>query len=303
MVALLALLASAASTPVIDGGTSDAGPPDTASATISGFDPRWSRVTKPVRGPALAIGQPGAGCVQGARALPLQGPGWTVLHPRRNRHYGHPTLIKFIRKLAAQLQRKRLPALFVGDLSQPAGGPTSSNHRSHQTGIDVDLWYAPPAEEWTPGESPLPPAPLMVDLRTKNMLPAWTPKVARLVRIVAANPAVDRIFVHPSIKRELCQDKARHGPWLRRVRPWWGHHDHLHARLLCPEDSPDCITREPLPEGDGCDKGLDWWFSDDALQTFAQRKPPGVGAPAMPEKCEELLAGRRIVKETVPPPR
>lgn len=300
MVALLALFVSAA--PAVDGGTGDAGPPDAASATISAFDPRWSRVARPVRGPALVIGQPGAGCVQGARALPLQGPGWTLVHPRRNRHYGHPTLIAFIRKLAARLQRKRLPPLFVGDLSQPAGGPTSTSHRSHQTGIDVDLWYAPPAEAWTPGKSPAPPAPLVVDLPTKKMLPAWNAKVARLVRIVAADPAVDRIFVHPAVKRELCQDQARRGPWLRRVRPWWGHHDHLHARLRCPEDSPDCIARDPLPEGEGCDKGLDWWFSDDAAQTYAKRKPPGVGAPAMPEKCEELLAGRRILRQTVPLP-
>jgi penicillin-insensitive murein endopeptidase len=293
MVALFTLLVSAASASAVDGGIADPSTPDAAPATIPAFDPRWSRVPRPAPGPARAIGQPGAGCVQGARALPLRGAGFAVVHPERNRHYGHPALIGFLTQLAAQLRREKLPPLFVGDLSQPAGGPTPTGHRSHQTGIDVDLWYTGPGKRWSPGRSSAPPAPSVVDLRTKKLLPAWNAKVARFVQIVASDPTVDRIFVHPSVKRALCQDKARRGPWLRRVRPWWGHQDHLHARLRCPEDSPDCTTREPLPDGEGCDNSLDWWFSNDAAKTAAKRKPPGEGAPAMPEKCEELLAGGR----------
>ena len=293
MLALLAVLASTASAPAVDGGLRDAGAPAAAPATIPAFDPRWSHITRPVPGAPQAIGQPGAGCVQGAQALPLRGPGWTVVHPERNRHYGHPALIAFLRKLAAELRREKLPPLFVGDLGQPAGGPTPTGHRSHQTGIDVDLWYAGPDKHWSPGKAPAPAAPSVVDLRTKKLLPAWNAKVARLVEIVAGNPAIDRIFVHPTVKRVLCQDQAHRGPWLRSVRPWWGHQDHLHARLRCPDDSPDCTMREPLPEGDGCDKGLDWWFSGDATKTAAKRKPPGEGAPAMPEKCERLISGGR----------
>ena len=289
--ALVALLVSAATTGAPDAGALDAVPsPDAATPTIERFDPRWSRVTKPVPGPALAIGLPGAGCVQGAQALPLRGPGFTLAHPERNRHFGHPSVIAFLRKVAAQARREKLPPLFVGDLGQPAGGPTPTGHRSHQSGIDVDVWYAPPAKAWSPGKGPAPPAPSMVDLRSKKMLPGWNEKVARLVELVAEDPTVDRIFVHPAIKRALCRDKARRGPWLRTVRPWWGHQDHMHARLVCPDKSPDCVQPHPLPEGEGCDASLDWWLSDDAAKTAGKRKPPGEGAPAMPEKCEELLA-------------
>jgi len=225
--------------------------------------------------------------------LPLRGPGFVVARPERHRHFGHPALVAFIRKVAAQGRAEKLPVLLVGDMGQPRGGPTPTGHRSHQSGIDVDLWYAGPAKRWSPGKSPAPPAPSVVDLRTKKMLPTWNAKVARLVQSVATNPTIDRIFVHPAVKRALCQDRAHRGPWLQRVRPWWGHQDHLHVRLRCPEDSPDCTAREPLAEGEGCDKSLDWWFSDDAARTAAKRKPPGEGAPAMPGKCEALLAGER----------
>jgi penicillin-insensitive murein endopeptidase len=287
MVACFALLVAAAAPASPDGGVSDAAAPDASPPTIPAFDPRWSRVAKPAPGPARVIGQPGAGCLQGAQALPLRGPGWSVAHPERNRHFGHPTLLAFVRKLATQARRAKLPLLVVGDLSQPAGGATPTGHRSHQSGIDVDLWYAPPVR--SPDRASAPKAPAVVDLRTKKLLPAWTAGVAQLVRLVAADPTVDRIFVNPSVKRALCQDKAQRGPWLRLVRPWWGHEDHLHARLRCPSDSPDCAEPQPLPEGDGCDRSLDWWFSDDAAKTAAKRKPPGEGAPAMPEKCQALL--------------
>jgi penicillin-insensitive murein endopeptidase len=99
---------------------------------------------------------------------------------------------------------------------------------------------------------------------------------------------VDRLFVHPAVKRALCQDKGR-GPWLQRVRPWWGHHDHFHLRLRCPPESADCKEAQPLPAGEGCDASLDWWFSEDAHATAAKRGPPGEGAPPMPKQCELLL--------------
>ena len=247
-------------------------------------------MTKPAPGPALVLGQPGAGCVQGARALPLRGPGFVVARPERHRHFGHPALVAFIRKVAAQVRAEKLPVLLVGDLGQPRGGPTPTGHRSHQSGIDVDLWYAPPKQRFAPGQDPAPPAPSVVDLRTKKMLPTWNQRVARLLEIVGAMPEVDRVFVHPSVKRALCQDKARRGPWLRLLRPWWGHQDHLHVRLRCPADSPDCVAGAPLPAGEGCDAGLDWWFSEDAAKAAARRPPLGQGAPAMPAACAKLLA-------------
>jgi penicillin-insensitive murein endopeptidase len=282
----LALLGSFLATP--DGGANDSGPDAGAEHPVPTFHPRWSRVATPKKGPAFAMGQPGAGCVQGAVALPLQGAGWVVVHPERHRGFGHPSLIAYVRKLAAMARKDQLGLLTVGDLGQPRGGPTPSGHRSHQSGLDVDLWYGPPAKSFLPGKIPAPPAPVVVDLRTNKMTPAWNRRVVKLIEAAASSPAVDRIFVHPAVKRALCEGKVGRAPWLGRVRPWWGHQDHFHVRLRCPEDSPDCTLPTPLPEGEGCD-AIKWWFSEDARKTAAKRGPPGENAPAMPDKCEAVL--------------
>jgi penicillin-insensitive murein endopeptidase len=209
-----------------------------------------------------------------------------VVHPERHREFGHPLLLAYLRDLASRARREHLGLLCVGDLGQPRGGPLPSGHRSHQNGLDVDIWYGPPAKPPALGQSPV--APIVVDLRAGKLLPAWSSRVARLIESAASNATVDRIFVNPAIKRALCQSKDR-GPWLQRVRPWWGHHDHFHLRLRCPTNSADCKEPQPLPAGEGCDASLAWWFSEDAHATAAKRGPPGEGAPAMPDQCELLL--------------
>jgi len=289
MLGLLAfLLSSFAALPPDAGATGPAVDAGAAPAPRT-FDSRWSHVTAPAKGPPLVLGLPGAGCVQGAVALPLHGAGWSVARPERHREFGHPSLIAFLRKLAALARKDQLGLLVVGDLGQPRGGPTPTGHRSHQSGLDVDLWYGAPAKPIAHSKAPAPGAPSVVDLRTNKMLPAWNGRVARLVETAASLPAVDRIFVHPAVKRALCQDKARRGPWLARVRPWWGHQDHFHVRLGCPKDSPECTLPQPLPAGEGCDGSLNWWFSEDSRKTAAKRSLPGENAPAMPEPCEEVL--------------
>lgn len=284
--ALALLLTTWAELAVDAGASSDARTTGIASSAQA-FDARWSRVASPTRGPARAIGLPGAGCVQGAAALPEHGQGWDLVHPERHRQFGHSDLIAYVRRLAKALRREKLPRLFVGDLGQPRGGPTPTGHRSHQSGLDVDLWYAPPSGAFVPGKSS---APEVASLATKKILPAWTRKVARLVEIAASDPAVDRVFVHPAVKRALCADKSMRGDWLSRVRPWYGHQDHFHVRLLCPADSPDCTAAQPLPSGDGCGNALDWWFSDEPAKTAAKRGAPGENAPAMPAQCEQILS-------------
>jgi penicillin-insensitive murein endopeptidase len=285
---LIAILTSSLAVASPDGGSTDAAEAVPPAPAVRSFDLRWSRVSKPKPGPPRAIGQPGSGCVQGALALPLRAAHWIVVHPERHREFGHPALLTFLRKLAGLAHREKLGLLHVGDLGQARGGPTPSGHRSHQNGLDVDLWYEPPAKPISPGQ-PVPPAPSVVDLRTGKILPAWNARVARLIEAAASDPAVDRIFVHPGVKRALCQNKLRRGPWLQRVRPWWGHQDHLHVRLRCPVGNLDCAEPQPLPVGEGCDASLNWWFSEDAHTTAAKRGPPGEGAPAMPEKCESVL--------------
>ncbi len=259
-------------------------PPSWTSSTV------WSMEETPAAGPARAIGSYAGGCVRGAVALPAIGPGFEVLHRSRHRFFGHPALVEFVRRLAAQATARNLPPLLIGDLSQPRGGPAASDHGSHQSGLDVDVSYTRPAEAaarpLTEEERERTSFPPVVDVDDGTLNALWNDRIPELLAIAAADPAVDRMFVNPVVKREMCARSAG-APWLRRLRPWWGHHDHFHVRLRCPASSPTCRAQPPVPEGDGCNE-LAWWFDHDAL---AERQAtPGVrSAPALPGECRALV--------------
>ncbi len=267
----------------------------------------WNAQRAPSPGPAQAIGGTSAGCLQGAATLPVSGPGYEVLHLERNRRYGHPELIAFVRRLGKAAKARRLGLVVVGDLSQPRGGPTPSGHRSHQTGLDVDLGYTAPAG-FRAGHIPAatrehaaPPA--VIDLQTHAPTAAWSAKSVKLLAAAASDPAVDRIFVNPAIKRMLCEGPERKAPWAERIRPWWGHHDHFHVRLKCPEGNLACVPQEPPPD-DGCGPSLAWWFGGDAQSTQDRRRQAGErSGPKVPEACMALLAPPPNVAAGDHPPR
>jgi penicillin-insensitive murein endopeptidase len=250
---------------------------------------------KPTPGPAQAVGGCSSGCLLGGESLPPSGPGYEVLHLSRKRFYGHPALLEFVRRLAAAAQRKHVGPLIVGDLSQARGGPTPSGHRSHQSGLDADLGYAAPPS-LHPGhvrrrdrERLAPSA--VVDLKTQKMIRPWGKRVARLLELAADDPAVDRIFVNPAVKRALCETPARGAPWMSKLRPWWGHHDHFHVRLKCPPDSPLCREQDPVPDDDGCGATLAWWFTGDAQATHDRREQQEPARPpVLPAECSALVA-------------
>ena len=70
----------------------------------------------------------------------------------------------------------------------------------------------------------------------------------KLIYLAAIDDRVERIFVAPGIKRGLCQSfKGKDRSWLSKIRPWFGHRAHMHVRLKCPKDSPNCIAQDPVP--------------------------------------------------------
>jgi penicillin-insensitive murein DD-endopeptidase len=250
---------------------------------------RWSQQLTPKSGPPRSIGAYNAGCLQGAFALPSEGLGFEVLHLHRHRYFGHPVLVDFVRRLAERAQAEGLPALLVGDLAQARGGPTPSDHGSHQSGLDVDVAYTRPAQSLS---SPIAAVeredlqfPAVVDLATHRLTAAWSPRIADLIALAAEDPAVERIFVNASVKRELCSLEPRGAAWAAKIRPWWGHHDHFHVRLGCPGGSPECRAQPPVPDGDGCGASLAWWFGHEARQPAPAHRPP----PVLPASCRDLL--------------
>jgi penicillin-insensitive murein endopeptidase len=254
---------------------------------------RWSEQTIPKPGPAHAIGSYNAGCLQGAVALAPEGTGYEVLHLHRRRFFGHPSLLRFVHRLAESAARRGLPALLVGDLAQPRGGPTPSDHGSHQSGLDVDIAYIRPAAAQ---QQPLGAAereelefPAVVDVARRTLEGSWNPRVSELLELAASDPDVDRIFVNAVIKQELCSSQAQ-APWLARLRPWWGHHDHFHVRLKCPAADQSCQPQQPVPAGNGCDETLAWWLTDAASAEAAKlRHGPHAEAPRLPAECRAVL--------------
>lgn len=263
-----------------------------ASATPPPYNGRvWGRVLRPASGPAQVIGTYTNGCIAGAVALPLEGPGWQVVRTSRNRFWGHPRLVAFVQDFAGRARARGFPDLWIGDLAQPRGGPMAYGHASHQLGLDVDIWL-----DLSP--KPRVPAAARENIHVPSLVlpdetgvdPArFTPRHAALIRLAAESPGVERVLVNHAIKRELCRTGAG-APWLRRVRPWRGHDSHMHVRLGCPDDDRGgtCRKQVPPPPGDGCDAAsLDWWLTPEARRPPPRRPGP---PPVMPLACAQVLA-------------
>ncbi|HEX5655789.1 MAG TPA: penicillin-insensitive murein endopeptidase [Polyangiales bacterium] len=266
-------------------------------------DNPWPRFATPAPGPARAIGSYNAGCLQGGEALPIDGPGFQVMRTSRRRFYGHPALINFVRQLGLRMNKQRLDALLVGDLSQARGGRAASGHASHQTGLDVDLWYAGARKHLTRAQRESLQADDVVDAKLQRIVPRWSKRVAQMLRLAAADERVDRVFVNPVIKKVLCEQPKERG-WLRKIRPWYGHADHFHVRLACAATDPDCASQPPLGEGDGCDKLGSWLAPKRKRAAPVVRKAVRAGTPpkalveyrrsiaegnGWPSQCEALL--------------
>ena len=242
-----------------------------ASTAFAGMD-------APAPGPARAHGDHARGCLAGAVALAGRGAGWRVARPGRNRHWGHPAAIAFVERLATRARAAGWPGLAIGDIAQPRGGPMPSGHRSHQTGLDIDIRFRA-----TDPDGALRGAPGVVVRDGRALNARWRKGHARLLRLAARDPAVDRIFVHPAIKAALCAATAGGDrAWLRRIRWWWGHDAHFHVRLACPEGSGSCRMQDPPPPGPGCDATLAWWFTAEA------RGPAPATGPRRPATLADL---------------
>jgi penicillin-insensitive murein endopeptidase len=250
----------------------------------------FGRKAKPAPLAARAIGYYTAGCLAGAVALPINGETWQVMRLSRNRHWGHPNLVKFLERLAAKAPNLGWRGLLVGDMAQPRGGPMLNGHWSHQVGLDADIWLTPmPERELTRQEREEMLATNVVADDWNDVNPQiWSPAHIAILKAAAKDKEVERVLVNPAIKKALCRDVTADRGWLHKMRPVFGHNYHFHVRIRCPGDSPLCKAQKVAPDDEGCGKDLDWWFTDEA------RKPRG-GAPlplkmsALPPACRQVL--------------
>ncbi|MBZ8133665.1 penicillin-insensitive murein endopeptidase [Afifella sp. IM 167] len=244
-----------------------------------------------------SVGFYSKGCLAGGEAMPVDGPHWQAMRLSRNRNWGHPRLVAFLRWLADEAAaRDGWPGLLLGDMSQPRGGPMLTGHASHQVGLDADIWLTPmPNRRLSAAERENISATPVVEPGPHTVHEdVWTPAHGRLIRRAASNPQVQRIFVAPGIKKKLCETATGDRSWLAKVRPYWGHNYHMHVRLYCPQGSPGCKPQRGTGSDDGCGAPLAWWYSKEPYAPAKPSKPAPkkreITLASLPAACRNVLA-------------
>jgi penicillin-insensitive murein endopeptidase len=263
LIAALAFTASCRNT--------DVGQAATPAATVSTQNSGDNRVAKEVFGyiPAAssqqseAVGSYARGCQAGAVQLPETGPTWQAMRLSRNRNWAQPVTVDYVQDLsrfAAMLPGWN--GLYIGDMSQPRGGPMLTGHRSHQSGLDADIWMLP-ADRLNLSRQEREDLSSISMRRERGAYTnsSWTEEHMQLLRAAASDPRTARIFVFPGAKVAMCNWETGDRSWLRKIRPWWGHHYHFHVRLNCPRGDSTCEDQIPPPAGDGC-ADADRWVRD-----------------------------------------
>ena len=227
------------------------------------------------------------GCQAGAVQLPETGPTWQAMRLDRNRNWGQPILVDFIQDLSrVAAAQPGWSGLYIGDMSQPRGGPMLTGHASHQTGLDADIWFRPP-DRLDLGRAERENLSSISMRRDEGAFvnDAWTPAHEAIVRAAASDPRVQRIFVFPGAKVAMCDNATGDRSWLRQVRPYYGHHYHFHVRLRCPAGATNCEPQDEVPPGDGCAEARQW------QQDILNPPPPDPNYVAPPPRAEITIAG------------
>jgi penicillin-insensitive murein endopeptidase len=264
----------------------------------------WTEVRQPSVNAAEVRGGYAGGCLHGAQSLLHDQGDFYLMRIARHRYYAHPAMRAFIKEFASKIKAAQLGVLRVGDISQPRGGPIFKSHNSHQVGLDADLWFwlDEPAGVRKVSHTEREQLSAISMLNAKrngiNHRRFGRQQIA-VLKLAADDPRVQRIFVNPYIKQELCQ-VTKNAAWLEKIRPWWGHHYHFHVRLACPAGETQCRAQAPVPEGPGCGQDLAWWFTKEAAdalrkgrekarqKTDQQRLAEKLAR--LPDTCSEVLS-------------
>ncbi|MGZ2255789.1 penicillin-insensitive murein endopeptidase [Roseobacter sp. A03A-229] len=237
-------------------------------------------------GAPAPFGSYAKGCVAGAAQLAETGPTWQAMRLSRNRNWAHPATVDYVMDLSRKAaQQPGWNGLYVGDLSQPRGGPMLSGHASHQIGLDADIWLRPAdnlALSVAQRESIS-----SISLRRERgafVNDNWTRQHHEILKAAASDPRVARIFIFPGAKVRMCKDATGDRSWLNKIRPWYGHHYHFHVRLSCPAGAEGCVDQAPPPPGDGCADAQAW------VNTILNPPPPDPNAPPPKPRRQILLA-------------
>lgn len=257
----------------------------------------FGHVNGPTGGPTQAIGQYAKGCIAGAAQLPETGPTWQAMRLSRNRNWGHPELVDFIQRLSVRARNEAgWAGIYVGDMSQPRGGPMLSGHASHQIGLDADIWALPATRlNLSPQERENLSSKSMVTEDYRNLSSNWSEGHFRVIRAAAQDPRTARIFVTPMVKIAMCKMEGGDRSYLHKIRPWWGHNYHFHVRLKCPAGSVACENQAPVDaSNDGCTWANEFYGMYISKTIPVPPSPPAPAKPPLtlsrlPAQCASLV--------------
>ena len=218
------------------------------------------------------IGVPHNGVQTEAVELPVSGPGFRRLRPRRPAYFGQPRLVKLLEIATATVDAEHpgTRPLLIGDLSSKYGGKLPG-HNSHRTGRDVDLlWYVT-----TPSGAPV-DNPGFVHVGSDGLAKVFgrggagrgqyvrldVPRQWSLVKALLSVPRanIQWIFCSNEIEALLIDYARSKGEdpaliWyaetvLHQPRDSSPHDDHFHLRLAClPEEmARGCLGGGPYWE-------------------------------------------------------
>ncbi len=163
---------------------------------------------------ATSVGLPWSGSLVDGTQFPIEGPDWVTWNPITDRVpnlpirlYGNERTIRAIVSVVEEYRaaNPKAPRVVVGDISFRGGGPMDA-HVSHQSGLDVDIYY--PRLD---GDLREPRTPAAIDRRLAQDL---------LDRFIAAGART--VFVGYATRL--------HGP-AKVVVPYPQHENHMHVRF------------------------------------------------------------------------
>ncbi|WP_413584974.1 penicillin-insensitive murein endopeptidase [Bdellovibrio sp. HCB274] len=176
-----------------------------------------------------------------------------ILRPSRMTHFGTIEMAYLMARMG-KYTRAIAPdhKLRVGDISRKNGG-TLGQHKSHKTGLDADIAYYYKADKNLAGFSSA--------LKGGKPIGEWMiSQQWKLFKYTVSSKFVDRIFIHPTLKKSMCSyaqsqgeaNTAQGKEVLRRLVSEVNHYNHFHLRIKCSKSQVRCRQMaEPAP-GTGC---------------------------------------------------
>lgn len=196
--------------------------------------------------PSVSVGAPFCGFVRNSQPLGRH-PGYVLRNPERS-FATTRTVSRIHRAFGRAFRPGTDPRVRVHDLSLEGGGPID-DHRSHQSGRDVDITYyvrgnACNGRQGCPLEN--------VDPDELDVRRQW-----RLLREWLRRDEAEAIYIDYALQPPLYREARRRGATRAQLRAWFqyprgrfdadgvvrhfpNHRNHLHVRFACSPGEPEC---------------------------------------------------------------